>query len=220
KYAIRAGLLKPGRNVIAVKMTDTGGGGGVIGKPEDMYLEAGGKKIPLAGEWKYEVERVFNGDGGKLFSDRSLAETFAFTYLNKQDAAPEAPSGKSDQTVTLKVIQNEMKYDQATFTVKAGTVVDVVLENPDFMQHNLVIVKPGSLQSVGQAANKLAADPHGAEMNYVPDMPEVLFATRLVNPQETVVLRFKVPDEPGDYPFVCTFPGHWSIMNGIMKVNR
>ncbi|WP_341836492.1 PVC-type heme-binding CxxCH protein [Chitinophaga pollutisoli] len=220
KYAIRAGLLKPGRNVISIKVTDTGGGGGIIGKPENMYLEAGGRKIPLAGEWKYEVEKVFNGDGTKLFSDRSLAETFVFTYLNKQDAAPEAPTGKSDQTVTLKVIQNEMKYDQATFTVKAGTVVDVVLENPDFMQHNLVIVKPGSLQSVGQAANKLAADPHGAEMNYVPDMPEVLFATRLVNPQETVVLRFKVPDEAGDYPFVCTFPGHWSIMNGVMKVIR
>lgn len=221
KYSIRAGVLKPGKNVITVKVTDTGGGGGMYGKPEDMFLEAGGTKIPLAGNWQYNVEKVFNGDGGKLFSDRSLAETFVSTYLNKQDAvATAAPAGKADHTVTLKVIQNEMKYDQSTFTVKAGTVVDVVLENPDFMQHNLVIVRPGTLQTVGQAANKLASDPRGADMQYVPDMPEVLFFTRLVNPQETVVLRFKVPDEAGDYPFVCTFPGHWSIMNGVMKVVR
>ncbi len=120
----------------------------------------------------------------KLFADRGLAETFVFTYLNKQDAVADAPAGKADQTVNLKVIQNEMKYDQASFTVKAGTVVDIVLENPDFMQHNLVIIKPGTLQTVGQAANKIAADPRGAEMNYVPDMPEVLFATQLVNPRK------------------------------------
>ncbi|WP_109699295.1 PVC-type heme-binding CxxCH protein [Chitinophaga deserti] len=221
KYKLAAGVLKPGRNIIAVKVIDTGGGGGIYGKPEDMYIEAGGKKIPLAGEWLYETEKVFGGDGIKLFSDRSLAETFVYTYLHKQDASTtQAPAGKADQTVLLKVIQNEMKYDQASFTVKAGTVVDVVLENPDFMQHNLVIVRPGTLQTVGQAANKLAADPKGAEMNYVPDMPEVLFATRLVNPQETVTLRFLVPAEAGDYPFVCTFPGHWSIMNGVMKVVR
>jgi uncharacterized protein len=55
-------------------------------------------------------------------------------------------------------------------------------------------------------------------MNYVPDMPEVLFATKLVNPQQTERLRFIAPKKAGDYPFVCTFPGHWSIMNGIMKV--
>ncbi len=221
KYKLSADVLKPGRNIIAVKVTDTGNGGGIYGKPDNMYIEAGGKKIPLAGDWRYEVEKVFGGEGIKLFSDRSLAETFAYTYLNKQDAsATQAPAGKADQTVVLKVIQNEMKYDQASFTVKAGTVVDVVLENPDFMQHNLVIVRPGTLQTVGQAANKLAADPNGAEMNYVPEMPEVLFATRLVNPQETVTLRLLVPAEAGDYPFVCTFPGHWSIMNGVMKVVR
>ena len=33
-------------------------------------------------------------------------------------------------------------------------------------------------------------------------------------------LTFKVPDVAGDYPYVCTFPGHWSMMNGIMKVTK
>jgi azurin len=93
-----------------------------------------------------------------------------------------------------------------------------VFNNPDFMQHNLVIGAVGSLEVIGKAANTIAADPKGAEMNYVPRIPQVLFSTRLINPQETVTLSFVAPEKPGDYPFVCTFPGHWSVMNGTMKV--
>ena len=54
--------------------------------------------------------------------------------------------------------------------------------------------------------------------SYVPDMAEVLFATKLVNPQQTVKLNFVAPQKTGDYPFVCTFPGHWRVMNGILRV--
>jgi putative heme-binding domain-containing protein len=32
------------------------------------------------------------------------------------------------------------------------------------------------------------------------------------------VLRFRAPGEPGIYPYVCTFPGHWVVMNGEMIV--
>jgi azurin len=86
------------------------------------------------------------------------------------------------------------------------------------MQHNIVITMPGAMDIVGKAADKLATASNGAELQYVPNIPQVLFHTRLVNPRETVTLRFTAPSETGDYPYVCTFPGHWSIMNGIMKV--
>jgi azurin len=105
------------------------------------------------------------------------------------------------------------------FTVEAGKPVEIIFENPDFMQHNLLITQIGSLETVGKAADKMAGDPKGAEKNYVPELPEVLFSTKLVNPQQTVTLRFIAPTKAGDYPFVCTFPGHWSIMNGTMKVS-
>ena len=81
-----------------------------------------------------------------------------------------------------------MKYDLKSFTVEAGKPVEIIFENPDFMQHNLLIVQAGELETVGRAADKLAADSKGAEMNYVPEIPEVLFATKLVNPQQTVSL--------------------------------
>ena len=46
----------------------------------------------------------------------------------------------------------------------------------------------------------------------------VLWATGLVQPGEAETLRFTAPSEPGDYPYVCTFPGHWIRMNGVMHV--
>jgi sialate O-acetylesterase len=58
-YPVRSGILKTGSNVIAIRVDDTGGGGGVYGKPEDLKLSfAGGSTLSLAGEWKYAVENV------------------------------------------------------------------------------------------------------------------------------------------------------------------
>lgn len=54
-YKIPANIIKPGKNVIMMKMVDTGGDGGFMGRPEDVFMEIGGKKIDLAGEWLYKV---------------------------------------------------------------------------------------------------------------------------------------------------------------------
>src|SRR5215217_3503226 len=131
-----------------------------------------------------------------------------------------AANEKADQVIVINPIVNAMKFEQKTFSVKAGSTVEVVFKNIDFMQHNLLILQKGSMDKVGAAADKLAQDPKGAEKQYVPKMPEVLFYTPLVNPEETFKLKFKVPAVAGDYPFICSFPGHWRIMNGIMKVTK
>ncbi|GAB3553839.1 sialate O-acetylesterase [Spirosoma fluminis] len=57
-YAIPAGLLKPGRNVIAVQVADNGGAGGLMGDSEKMRLSIGSTDVPLAGDWQYRVARV------------------------------------------------------------------------------------------------------------------------------------------------------------------
>lgn len=56
KYSIPKGLLKAGNNVIAVKVEDTGGGGGIYGEAANVKITIGGKVQSLAGEWKYQVE--------------------------------------------------------------------------------------------------------------------------------------------------------------------
>jgi putative membrane-bound dehydrogenase-like protein len=121
-------------------------------------------------------------------------------------------------TINLKVIEHEMKFDKKTFTVKAGQKVTIRFTNPDFMQHNLLITAIGSLEKVGTAADLMAREPNALSLNYVPKMSEVLHATALVSPEGNATLVFIAPDKPGEYPFLCTVPGHWRIMNGIMKV--
>lgn len=217
-YPVPASLVRSGANVIAVKVEDRAWRGGILGKPEDLFIQSGTRKLSLTGVWKYEVERKFDSERLNMFEGTTIAERFADVQLTQ---APSTPVSVKDAIVIrIGVIKNEMKYDKTQFTVPAGKTVEIVFENADFMQHNLVIGAPGSLTIIGAAADKMASDSNGAAMNYVPRIPEVLHSTRLINPQETVSLVFNAPDKAGDYPFVCTFPGHWSIMNGVMKVTK
>lgn len=120
--------------------------------------------------------------------------------------------------IVLKTVKEEMKYDQKSFEVPAGATVELVLENMDAMQHNLVIGQIGSMEKIGLAADKMITAADGVAKNYIPNLPEIIAYTPLVDPDGRVKLRFKAPSTPGDYPYVCTFPGHWRIMNGVMKV--
>jgi azurin len=135
----------------------------------------------------------------------------------KELAKPQAPK---DTLIIMEIEPDMMKFNTDLIEVKAGQKVIVELENLDGMQHNMLIIMPGTLEKVGVEADALARDPKGAQQHYVPDMPEVLHATKLLNPDDIATLTFTAPKEPGDYPFVCTFPGHWRMMNGIMKVTK
>lgn len=139
-----------------------------------------------------------------------LIQSAGLTNQIKQDPAL--------QTILLKAIREEMKFDKTEFTVKAGQSVEIVFENPDAMQHNIVIGQPNSLEKIGLAADAMITARDAAEKHYVPSLPEVIVATPLVNPNETYKLRFTAPTTPGEYPYVCTFPGHWRLMKGIMIV--
>jgi azurin len=108
--------------------------------------------------------------------------------------------------------------NKTELTVKAGQFVELVFVNPDVMQHNFLLGAPGSLDRIGAAADAMMTGPDGPAQQYVPAIPEVLFATTLVDPGQTLTVQFKAPEEPGEYPYVCTFPGHWRVMNGIMHV--
>ncbi|MEP6730689.1 MAG: sialate O-acetylesterase [bacterium] len=57
-YDVPASALRAGRNVIAVRVEDTGGGGGIYGDPSLLFIDAGGVKRPLAGQWKFKVGAV------------------------------------------------------------------------------------------------------------------------------------------------------------------
>lgn len=54
-YAFDTGILKKGKNVITISVSDYSGEGGFSGQRDQLYLEIGGTKLSLAKEWKYKV---------------------------------------------------------------------------------------------------------------------------------------------------------------------
>ena len=219
-YDIPVGVLKAGKNTIAVRVEDADGKGGIYGNFWQLYVQSGEEMIRIHGIWKYKVEKDYTNQVKKTYSNSDIAALLMKYYGADVDESSELKTDEvsNAKVITIKTITNEMKFDVTEFEVKAGEQVALVLENPDFMQHNLVITKPGKKESVGMAADKMAANPNAADLNYVPQTSDVLFATALLNPNDTYTLKFKAPTTPGEYPFICTFPGHWRIMQGVMIV--
>ena len=88
--------------------------------------------------------------------------------------------------------------------------------NPSDMLHNLVITRPGTATKVGEDALKLGLD--GARLHYVPPTNDVLYYTALLEPSKSESIYFRAPNTPGEYPYICSFPGHWVTMVGTMRV--
>ena len=122
--------------------------------------------------------------------------------------------------VTLKTtcVPGKMSWDPKEFTVAPNSIVAIEMTNLDSMQHNLLVCAPGSLSEIGVAADKLGEGAIGKRREYVPDSPKVLEIMGLTAPNATGVLWFIAPAKPGTYPLVCTYPGHWRMMNGKLKV--
>lgn len=113
-----------------------------------------------------------------------------------------------------------LQFAPKTLEVKAGTQVRLIFENPDNMEHNLLILAPGSVQEIGTLADEMAAQQGAVAKHYIPESDKVLFHTKLLGPNSEEELTFTAPTEPGDYPYLCTFPGHWRIMQGVLTVSK
>ena len=111
-----------------------------------------------------------------------------------------------------------LQFVQKELRAKAGERLSLTLENPDVMQHNWVLIKPDSAERIGDLANKMIAAPDALARNYVPDSPDIICHTRVVDPQKTTTIHFHAPSAAGRYPYLCTFPGHSAIMRGVLVV--
>ena len=134
-------------------------------------------------------------------------------------AAATNVKGEEVADITISADKVQFLYDIKEFSVKAGQKVKLTLKNPSAQPHNLVIAKPGSEGAVIAAATTAMGNPkYMTEMQAVPESDAILFHTKLVQANQEDVLEFTAPEEPGDYPYICTFPGHFVLMKGVMKV--
>lgn len=109
-----------------------------------------------------------------------------------------------------------LKFDHERLTAKAGEKVLLVFRNDDDMLHNFVLCAPGRGNAVGEAALRLGVD--AAERSYVPTTDDVIVHTAVLEPGATDRIFFEAPQQPGDYEYLCSFPGHAALMRGILRV--
>ncbi len=161
-------------------------------------------------------------------------ETAAMT-VNKSEPAQAAPSrtgripakhvtvmpaswaGGPDHIFTIGT-EPGLKFDIEQLTVKPGSRIKLVFDNNDDMQHNWLLVSPGTADEIGKAALDLGLK--GANMQYVPVSDKVLYHTSLLQPRSKEAIYFTAPEKEGKYPYVCTYPGHYLIMRGILNVKK
>ena len=126
------------------------------------------------------------------------------------------------QKIELSAVGNPpgtMKFAKTEIKATKGSKIELTFKNPDVLQHNILILKPGTKDKVGALADAMLTDPDAMKKNYVPKSSDIIAASKLVNPGGTEKIVFTIK-ESGDYPIICTFPGHWRLMNGILKITN
>ena len=183
----------------------------------------------LEGLWLHQAHNVKNA---KLLNHllnspephaRIAAATVKQFWSNNKSVAKEIKSPEAVKEIVappgvtlINAVMGQMAYDVTELEFSRGEEVEIWFFNKDHMPHNLIVGMPGSVEEIGKAAEALGAE--GFSKEFIPDNKNVIAATKLLNAGELDKIKFAIPDEPGEYIFVCTFPGHWQRMQGKIVV--
>jgi azurin len=135
-------------------------------------------------------------------------------------AAPAAAAATSSGARVIEITANDqMKFSLATMEAKAGEELKVVLKNigtlpKEAMGHNWVLLKAGTDPMAFAAASMTAkaTDFIGPSVK-----DQVIAHIPVLGPKQNGETTFKAPP-PGEYPFLCSFPGHVALMKGTLTV--
>lgn len=145
------------------------------------------------------------------------AEKKAEKPAAKPAAAATGPLKPGEDGIVHLEANDMMKFSADRIEVE-GTKVKVELKHvgklaKSAMGHNFVVLKPGT-DPAGWASKTISA----AATEYIPEGDEAMIAhTKLLGGGESDTIEFEVPG-PGEYPFVCSFPGHAAMMKGVLVV--
>lgn len=173
---------------------------------------------------------VLAGCGGSsdsgASSEASDASASAPTSEVSSLSVPEFMQSFSDDGSVLELSiegDDRMVFDTDRLVVGAGQMVRLTLHHTGVlpaqaMGHNVVILYPGD--DVFDFGADVGEHDGGLHDDFVPDVlrDRVVAFTPIAGGGESVVVEFEAPSEPGEYPFLCSFPGHFGQMNGIMEV--
>ena len=119
-------------------------------------------------------------------------------------------------TIRIATVKERMMYDVKDLTVKPNKKVKLTFVNEDFMPHNLLLVQPGKIDEIANQALIMGAK--GFETGFIPENKNIIWHSKLLDAGKEEVIEFTTPTAPGDYPLMCSFPGHSIIMRGVLHV--
>ena len=142
--------------------------------------------------------------------------------VTETKAAPAAAAPADDGPVLQAKVESnvvelgasdDMKFDANEIRVEGGKKVTVNLTHKGqlpaaSMGHNFVLLKKGV--DIQQFALRAM---NAADTAYIPAGDEVIAHTKVIGGGESTSVTFDAP-EPGTYLFLCTFPGHFAMMQG------
>jgi len=141
----------------------------------------------------------------------SIITLSCFLFTNLQAATKVSISGN-----------DQMQFSVKEFEVKAGEQIELEFKNEGTlpkiaMGHNIVILKEG-VSAIAFGGKALQAGANAT--NALPDAVkgDVIAYSQLLGPGESEIVKFIAPVKPGIHQFVCTFPGHYAMMRGVMVV--
>jgi azurin len=180
------------------------------GRPQEIFITA------------HRLDKPFTRFPGYEPRAKTIAahpQTVDMALLGKTVPNPWRKRGRVTPTASLSVEAGKnLTYSTRILRAKTGESVELTFTNPDVVPHNWVLVRPDALATVGELANKLIADPEAVLHHYVPKTDDVLIYTDIVPAGESTTIYFQAPAKKGRYPYLCTFPGHWMVMNGELIV--
>lgn len=160
---------------------------------------------------------------GYVFSDHSVHNTEkpdrSVHLMEASEEVSKTEFSNQSKTVTVEPgdvleIRSEgadLSYDITEIRAEAGSEFTIKYINTSTMPHNVVFVNSeGDIMTVGVAALQ------AYENNYIPEeeMDKIFGYTSLAVPGDTVDVNITVPEETGSYPYICTYPGHFTQMQG------
>lgn len=185
----------------------------------NLLLESPESHARLAAErvkYIWEIEGKFGEHANMPMGHHKAAADEGGEDYFKQEKSPEPELKGDTMVVHIQTLREQMRYDRRAFAVGPGMKVKIEFSNPDAMDHNLILVTPGASNEVAMAAMMLGAD--GIKKNWTPQSDKILFASKVLAMGDKQTLEFTAPTAPGVYEYICTYPGHYMLMNGVMHV--
>lgn len=153
---------------------------------------------------------LLTGCGGEEKTSEKQSTT------DKKEQAP--PARRAGPPVTLEIGSGDnMLYDKSLLRAESGQEITLKLTHEGelakaSMGHNWVLLKEGTdVTSFIMKALK------AQENDYIPESDKIIAHTEMIGGGESTEVTFTAP-APGSYAYICTFPGHYTMMKGVLIV--